>query len=278
MKRMLIGIAAAASLVASGAFAADLPAKAPYVKAPIMPVWTWTGFYGGLNIGYGAGQADNSTTINRFLTGLPLPGALIGTNSANNAVDGLIGGAQIGYNWQITNWLVGLEADIQGSDQRRGSSSIVCLRCSDDGSNIVTNLNQSLDWFGTVRGRAGILASPDTVFYATGGLAYGSVNVGGTATGNFNGTTVILPGNSSTRFGWTVGAGVETHIGGAWTAKLEYLYMDLGSVNGGPIGLTGILAPVRTEAGLSYSSHFTDNIFRAGVNYHFNEPAVVAKY
>src|SRR5579871_4539865 len=172
MKRMFIGIAAAASLVASGAFAVDLPMKAPAYKAPV-ELFTWTGFYSGLNIGYGAGQADNSTTINRFLTGLPLPGALIGTGNANNAVDGLIGGAQIGYNWQITNWLIGIEADFQGSDQRRASSSIVCLRCSDDNTNIVTNLNQSLDWFGTVRGRAGIFASPDTVFYATGGLAYG---------------------------------------------------------------------------------------------------------
>ncbi|HZR76009.1 outer membrane protein [Bradyrhizobium sp.] len=275
MKRILVGIAAAATLLATGALAADLPVKAPVYKAPV-EVFGWTGFYVGGNIGYSAGQADNSTTIDRFLTGLPLPGTLIGTNSAKNAADGFIGGGQIGYNWQITNWLVGLEADIQASGER-GSSSVICLACSDDGTNIVTRLDQSLNWFGTVRGRAGILATPDAVFYATGGLAYGEVNVTGSATGNFNQTTVFLPGNSSTRFGWTVGAGVEGHIGGNWTAKLEYLYMDLGSVSGGPMQLTGILVPVRTVAGLSYSSHFTDNIVRAGINYHFNSP-VVAKY
>jgi outer membrane immunogenic protein len=278
MKRMLVGIAATASLFATGALAADLPVKAPmYTKAPMEPPFSWTGFYVGGNLGYSAGNADNSATIDRFLTGLPLPGVLNGTNSASNAADGAIGGGQVGYNWQITNWLIGLEADIQASSER-GSSSITCLHCSDDGTNIVTSLNQSLDWFGTARGRAGFLVTPDTVFYATGGLAYGQVNVGGTATGNFNLTTVVLPGSTSTRVGWTAGAGVETHLGGNWTGKFEYLYMDLGTVNGGPVPLTGIIVPLRTEAGLSYSSHFTDNIVRFGLNYHFNYGPVVAKY
>jgi outer membrane immunogenic protein len=271
MKRLLIGIAAATSLFATGALAADLPVKAPVYKAPV-EVFNWTGFYVGGNIGYSAGHASDSATVDRFLTGLPLPGALVGTNGASNAVDGVIGGGQIGYNWQMANWLVGLEADIQYSDERHGSSAITCLACSDDGSNIMTTLNQSLDWFGTARGRAGFLVSPELLFYATGGLAYGNVNVSGSASGNFNGTTVLLPGNSSTRVGWTVGAGTEWHLAGNWTAKVEYLYMDLGTVNGGPIGLTGIIAPGRTEAGLSYSSHFTDNIVRVGVNYHFNGP------
>jgi outer membrane immunogenic protein len=277
MKRSLIGIAAAASLAATGAFAADLPART-YTKAPVYvePVFNWTGFYVGGNLGYSWGNSDNSTTITRFNTGLPLPGTLNGTNTSSNNVNGVIGGGQFGHNWQMQNWLFGLEADIQGSGER-GSSAITCVRCSDDNADIVTNLTQRLDWFGTVRGRIGALVTPTVLLYGTGGLAYGEVNVGGTASGNFNGLTVAIPGNSSTRAGWTLGAGVEGVIGGGWTAKLEYLYMDLGTVSGGPIPLTGILAPVRTVAGLSYSSHFTDNIVRAGVNYHFNGP-VVAKY
>jgi outer membrane immunogenic protein len=118
------------------------------------------------------------------------------------------------------------------------------------------------------------------LFYATGGLAYGEVKIGGSTTGDSTlgtPTTVVLSGASSTRAGWTAGAGVEGMIGGGWTAKLEYLYMDLGTVSGGPDALTGILVPVRTTGAVSYSSHFTDNIVRAGVNYHFNGP-VVAKY
>ena len=70
---------------------------------------------------------------------------------------------------------------------------------------------------------------------------------------------------------------MEGRISGNWTAKLEYLYMDLGTVSAGPIALTGILVPVRTTTAASYSSHFTDNILRVGVNYHFSGP-VVARY
>jgi outer membrane immunogenic protein len=282
MKRLLIGISAAASLLATGAFAADLPVKAPvYTKAPayVEPVFTWTGFYLGGNVGYSWGNADNSTTLDRFLTGLPLPGTLVGTNTGSNNANGVIGGAQAGYNWQMSNWLVGLETDIQGSDER-GSSTITCLGCADVGTNITTNLTQRLNWFGTFRGRAGVLATPDVLLYATGGLAYGEVNVGGSVTGDgaIGTTTVVLPGTSSTRTGWTAGAGVEGHIGGNWTAKLEYLYVDLGTVSGGPVELLGILVPVRVAPGLSYSSHFTDNIVRVGINYHFNGGPVVAKY
>ena len=88
--------------------------------------------------------------------------------------------------------------------------------------------------------------------------------------------TVAFPGTSSTRAGWTVGAGVEGRISGNWTAKLEYLYMDLGTVSAGPIATT-ILVPVRTNGAAAYSLHFTDNILRVGVNYHFSGP-VLARY
>ncbi len=275
MKRLLMAITAAVSLIATGALAADLPMKAP--PAPLPPVFNWSGFYIGGNVGYSWGDSGSSTTVDRFLTGLPLPGALIGTNGASSDLNGFIGGGQVGYNWQYNrDLLFGLEADIQGSGER-GSSSITCVACSDDGTNIVTNLNHKLEWFGTVRGRGGVLVTPDLLLYATGGLAYGEVNVNGTAVGNFNQTTVILPGVSSVRAGWTAGLGVESHIWDQWTVKLEWLYMDLGTVSAGPVQLTGILVPGRTVAGLSYSSHFTDNMFRIGVNYHFGGP-VVARY
>ncbi len=280
MKRLLIGISAAASLLATSALAADLPAKAPvYTKAPAYaePVFNWTGFYVGGNIGYSWGNSDNTVVVSRFDTGAVLPN---GTVLSSNHVNGVIGGGQFGYNWQITNWLVGLEADIQGSGER-GSSTLTCVNCANGNTtDIVTNLDQKLEWFGTVRGRIGFLATPSVLLYATGGLAYGELKVGGSGTGNTAQgvpATVVLAGTSSTRAGWTAGAGIEGAIGGGWTAKLEYLYMDLGTVSGGPEELTGILVPPRRNAGLSYSSGFTDNILRVGVNYKFGGP-VVAKY
>jgi outer membrane immunogenic protein len=274
MKRILIGSAVVVSLLsATGAFAADLAAR-PYTKAPVMmdPGFNWSGFYVGGNVGYSWGRSGNTETFSNLATG-----AALFSNTSRNDVNGVIGGGQVGYNWQSSNWLFGLEADIQGSGEK-GSSTIVCVACGDGPSNITSNLTQKLDWFGTVRGRAGVLVTPAVLLYATGGLAYGEVETGGTVTGptvQVPLATVALPGASSTRVGWTAGAGVEGRISGNWTAKLEYLYMDLGTVSAGPIATT-ILGPVRTPLAVSYASHFTDNILRVGVNYHFSGP--VARY
>jgi len=267
-------IVVSALAAVTAASAADLAAR-PYTKAPIMvePGFNWSGFYLGGNVGYSWGSAGNTATISNFATG-----ATLFTATPRNDVNGVIGGAQAGYNWQSQNWLFGLEADIQGSGAK-GSSAIVCVACANDGTNITSALTQKLNWFGTFRGRVGVLVSPTVLLYGTGGLAYGQVDTGGSITGtNVNGVpvTAAFPGTSSTRAGWTAGAGVEGRIIGNWTAKLEYLYMDLGTFNAGPIATT-ILVPVRTNAGASYSSHFTDNILRVGVNYHFSGP-VVARY
>ncbi len=277
--RTLKFIAGAAVIVSAlvsvtAASAADLPART-YTKAPVYvdPGFNWSGFYLGGNIGYSWGTANNSETLSRLNTGVGLV-----TGTASNDVNGVIGGGQIGYNWQMSSWVLGLEADIQGSGER-GSSAFTCAACADIGTDITSALTQKLDWFGTVRGRAGVLVSPTVLLYATGGLAYGDVETGGSITGSGPGgtnVTTVFPGTSSTLVGWTAGGGIEGRISGNWTAKLEYLYMDLGSVSAGPIATT-IVVPLRTAGAVSYSSHFTDNIVRVGVNYLFNAP-VVAKY
>jgi len=277
MKRIVIGMAAAMSLFATGAMAADLAAR-PYVKAPAVAavVDSWTGFYIGGNVGYSWGRARNTETISNFATGVPLA---TGTGTGSNDVNGVIGGGQIGYNWQMQNWLFGLETDIQGSGEK-GAINFTCVACANDGTNITSTITQKLSWFGTARGRVGVLVTPSVLLYGTGGLAYGELKTGGSITGtNIAGVpvTVAFPGTSSTRVGWTAGVGVEGKIAPNWTAKLEYLYMDLGSVSAGPIATT-ILVPVRTAGGVSYSSGFTDNILRVGVNYQFGGSPVVAKY
>src|SRR5712675_1571395 len=168
MKRILVGITTVASLLSMNAFAADLSPRT-YTKAPMMvePGFNWSGFYVGGNVGYSWGSSGNSEAISRLNTGLVLFNA-----TSRNDVNGVIGGGQIGYNWQSSNWLFGLEADIQGSGER-GSSSTVCVACADDGTDITSTLKQKLDWFGTLRGRAGILVTPTVLLYGTGGLAYG---------------------------------------------------------------------------------------------------------
>ena len=127
-----------------------------------------------------------------------------------------------------------------------------------------TDIDFGLLGFASVCGRA-----------ALGSSAFATERGGETeANRDSTGTGGSRSGKGST--GWTAGAGIEGRIGGNWTAKLEYLYMDLGTASAGPIATT-ILGPVRPPVGASYSSHFTDNILRVGFNYIFNAP-VAAKY
>jgi outer membrane immunogenic protein len=262
MKRMLIGIAAAASLTATGALAADLPART-YTKAPVYvdPIYDWTGFYVGGNLGYSWGRSSDTSTLTNATTG-----AVLLTTSDKSDLNGVVGGGQIGYNWQMQNWVYGFEADIQGTGEK-GTRNFTFSPAPIVGINLLPTLtipfalSQKIDWFGTVRGRVGVLAAPKVLLYVTGGLAYGEVD---------SNETIVATAfsQSSTRVGWTVGAGIEGVISGNWTAKLEYLYVDLGTTNG-----SFTLANLTS----SYSSHVTDNVLRAGLNYKFGGP-IVAKY
>ena len=288
-------------MLATGALAADLPVKAPPLP---VAVYNWTGFYVGGNIGSSWGHSSTTTS---FYDGTS--GALLSSSAAGFNMDGAIGGVQAGYNWQRDKWVFGIEADIQASGQR-GDGLFNCAGGALTPRPAALNgtcapghvgdtapfdvaafpvgdaLSQKLQWFGTLRGRIGPTVTPTVLLYVTGGLAYGEVktfeqvagvNITGlNGTNNSTSTPVFATfGNTSTRVGWTVGAGIEGALGGNWTAKLEYLYIDLGTVS------ASFLTPITTTGGgllgIRYSSHITDNILRVGLNYRFGGP-VVAKY
>jgi len=290
MKRFAMGLAAAVSLFATGAMAADL-APRPYVKAPPMvePVWNWTGFYIGGNAGYSWGRSRSDATFVDTATGAVIVPPAGSVTSVGFDMNGAIAGGQAGYNWQANNWVYGLEGDIQWSDEKgRGVFSCVGTVAPAGGvclpgltflpagglAGTTLTIDQKLQWFGTVRGRVGILATPKVLFYGTGGLAFGEIKSSGTMTGfNAFGLPIASVGSTSTtRAGWTVGVGVEGKITQNWSAKLEYLYMDLGRFNAGTYTLVPSLG-ISTNV----SSRFTDNILRAGINYQFGGP-VVARY
>jgi len=275
MKRLALAISILA-ISAVSALAADMAPAPVYTKAPVVPpvLYNWTGFYVGGNIGYSWGRSsDYSTLTNGAGT------VLFGDTDRTN-MDGVVGGGQIGYNWQMQNWLWGLEADIQGTDEK-GSHYYTCpigvctpgaVILFAPGPAVPIALNQKIDWFGTVRGRVGVLASPTVLLYATGGLAYGEVDSNETI-----GVVAQAFSYSDTRVGYTVGGGIEGVIGGNWTAKLEYLYVDLGKTSG-TFATTLAAAPLGGGVLTSYySSRITDNVLRVGVNYKFGGP-VVAKY
>ncbi len=234
--------ALAAGVTVASAQAADIAVKAPYKKAVAAQVYDWTGFYAGVNIG-------GAIARNRNVFNAPTlaPGGI--NIVSNTAPAGAIGGAQIGYNWQFGNWVLGVEADIQGADMKDTSCTLGCFPQS------TYALNQSLDWFGTVRGRAGLATGP--VFsYVTGGFAYGGVKTTSTA---LLGVPPLVGSISETRTGWTVGSGVEASLGGNWTGKIEYLYVDLGTQN--------VPNPLAALIPLSATSEIHEHIFRVGANY-----------
>jgi len=280
MRAAVLKIIAASALAAiafgSAASAADLAAR-PYTKAPPIEVWNWTGFYVGGNAGYSWGKSHTDVSYYNTGTGLPIvppPGSI---TSAGSDMNGGIAGGQAGYNWQSSNWVWGVEADIQWSGEK-GHANYLCAATNVGGvclpaltflpggaAGTGLALDRSLEWFGTARLRGGVLVSPRVLLYATGGLAYGEIKTSGTLSGfNGNGGILAVTGSSSdTRFGWTVGAGVEGMLTKNWTAKLEYLYMDLGRYDSATFVLPA-------NVGARVSSDFTDHILRVGINYKFD--------
>ncbi len=190
-------------------------------------------------------------------------------------MDGVLGGAQIGYNWQVNRtWLLGLEADFQGTGQR-GSTTFPPITEVFGVPGIPTTtvtttgtLTQKMPWFGTVRARLGVEPSEHWLLYVTGGLAYAQIRstaaISATAVGpGGTATAAISSSVNNDRAGWTAGVGAEWMFAKQWSAKFEYLYMDYGHFND---GFTG----VGTLAVLGINSHVTDNVLRAGVNLHFH--------
>ena len=185
---------------------------------------------------------------------------------------------QLGYNWQTANWVFGIETDAQWTGQV-GRTTVLCpvagcfpaLTAVPAGVRTAAALNDKLEWFGTFRGRGGVLVTPSVLLYVTGGLAYGSVQTdldlsGFTATGI---PVTVGATRSSDKFGWTIGGGVESMFAANWSAKIEYLYVDLGSISNSVVLPTAAGFPL----GANVTSRVTDSVIRGGISYHFSDRA-----
>ena len=265
---------AALGLMTSGTstLAQRVPAKAPVYVAP---AWSWSGFYVGVNAGWGWGKptgdrdAISPSPIAVAVADGRIPGAL------DVKPDGAIGGGQIGVNWQTGVVVFGLEADIQGSGIREERNFTIAGPGFPALPAQIT-AEERIRWFGTARARFGVTPAERALLYVTGGFAYGSVESsariafpfpGGGFDGDFSGA------RSSTKTGWTAGGGFEYAWGNNWSAKAEYLYVDLGS------DTIRLIDPNFPADFVDYRFQHRDHIFRAGINYRFGAPApVVAKY
>lgn len=241
MKKFLLASAAAIAF-ASGAQAADLGvARVPVAAAVIAPAFGWTGFYIGLNAGLGIANTNLSALSNGFVPG---------------SGSGFVGGLQLGYNYQINNLVLGVEGDIGYFGVSRSVSETV-------GATTAT-LRWRTQWDGSLRARLGV-AADRTLFYVTGGVAFADFNLSVSAA-NARLNNAVAVGETQTRVGWTVGAGIEHAITPNWTVRGEYLYSDYGSRT----FFNGLTAPVRLQT----------HKFRIGVNYLFSTgpSAIVARY
>jgi outer membrane immunogenic protein len=212
MKKILLSSVALLGLTAS-AMAADLPSRvAPAPMIAAVPVFTWTGFYVGVNAGYGWSTNDSGAFVD------PVTGVIV---RGGDDEGGFVGGAQVGYNYQIGSFVVGVETDIQYADiggSDRGFFDGVAFRDSSDGN-----------WFGTLRARAGV-AFDRALIYVTGGLAYGDVARGNSALVDANGN-LFYGSSDDVNTGYVLGGGLEYAFTNNLTAKVEGLYVNLDTKN-----------------------------------------------
>ncbi len=262
MIRLLIA-AAFAGLCATGAQAQQ-------------PVSNWSGFYIGATVGGGEQRSTTSYSTD--------PSFVYGTLFMQRALDNgtiasvtkesgssVLAGLTLGYNWQMANWLVGVEGDISSTSLNVKSSTNPPPAFGF--APMTMTLENRTEWLATLRGRVGLLASPKTLLFVTGGLAAGDVK----STSNMfpNAGTVcaalVICSNgtaSETRVGWSVGIGGEYAFAPNWTLKVEYLHYDLGSVSY-TANVVPTFAGTAGQPNFIVSTHVYGDIGRVGVNYRF---------
>jgi len=233
MTRTMLAAAAIAMTLAPRAFAADLAVPHIYTKAPPMavdPGYNWSGFYAGLNVGYGWGRSAATADFTDSRSGV-----LLSSSAGRFDLNGVTGGGQIGYNWQRDRFVFGVEGDIQASD----------INASADFGGFA-NARTDIDWFSTVRGRLGIAQGP-WLLYGTGGVAFADIS-------NRVDIGPVTLSNSDTQVGYAVGGGLEWAFAKNWSAKAEYLYLGFGddtfSGGGNTVHVNNDIQTVR--AGLNY--------------------------
>ena len=218
MKKSLIGIAAVAVLIGTPALAADMALKAP-PPAPA-PAFSWTGFYIGADVG-GIWNYQNADTND------PVHNASAGQapDFVNLRASSVIGGAYAGYNYQINNWLVGIEGDWSGMHlSANAAGPNLFLNGTPTGSGGIT-FSSSENWVASLRARLGVLAAPNWLLYVTGGGAWTHITYSGI--NSFIGgcpNCSILSATAADKGGWSAGGGIEWAATPHWLFRAEYLH------------------------------------------------------
>jgi outer membrane immunogenic protein len=291
MMKTLTLSAAALALTAVAASAADLPRRGPAVApAPVVPVvtpiFTWTGFYVGLNAGAAWGGSDNCPSMYQYNPATGAVGAVVttytpGCSNSNDAA--FTGGVQAGFNWQAGSFVFGIEGDVNYLGDLGGSGYANYAYTFNNATTYYTwtgNDNNG-NLLGSLRARAGI-AFDRALLYVTGGMAFRNGNhdqaiYAAAAPGGVAAATYL--GNSSAdNVGWALGAGLEWALTNNMSFKVEYLHSNFGGEN------HLLTTPTNTYNTVAFFGDRNDtvDVVRAGINWRFGGPAasapVLARY
>lgn len=260
MKRVIVSLLAATCL-STAAFAADLPSRRQAPAAYVPPVFTWTGFYAGVNAGYAWNGDSDLKDVNYHVNGVNFNvgnGAFVSRDTNNDG--SFTGGAQVGYNYQMGSVVLGVETDFNyiNAEKKYDAQGAYFNNAGTFGHEV--NAESKVEWFGTVRGRIGYTPVDRLMVFVTGGLAYGSIKNKISYTDFGNGYS-FYGSKSDTRAGWTLGAGAEYAITNNITVKGEYAYVDLGD------NTLQVVNRANEHVSMKESTNF--HVVRAGVNYKF---------
>jgi len=247
MKKLLIGSAAAAAISFGGAaFAADMPVKAPPPAPPVVAIWSC---YVGGNVGAG-------WSTNQMFDAQNLPGLDVGSDTGL----GIVGGGQVGCDYQSSNWVFGVRGMFDGADVQ--SSIVPSAAAQATGGYASTErLGSDTSWFGTVVGRLGYVVQPQWMAYAVGGVAWVHnkyTDIDPTSFGPFSGQATV------TRTGWLLGVGLEYRLQRNWSLFGEYNYIGLASENVSLNYVGNAVSPY------TYNSKQNFQTLLFGANYRFN--------
>jgi outer membrane immunogenic protein len=239
MKKLLLaGVGVLALTFAAPATAADLPARMP-AKAPVYvaPVFSWTGFYVGGHLGWARIDLDSAT---------------LGSGSD----DGFIYGGQVGFNYQINQFVIGVEGQLSGADI--GSAATVGVA-----PGLVATASAGVDWMATLALRFGV-AFGNSLLYAKVGAAWMDFGWNAAVSTTPGGVVLATAGGGATETGWMLGAGFEYAFTPNWSAKIEYNYLDFGGATRTVTG-TFLGAPFAFTDNVDLTTH----LVKVGINYRF---------
>ena len=264
IRKVLLSMALGMS--AGSALAADLPTMKGPAPFAAPPVFTWAGFYVGANIGYAWGSARTVTTLDLAsswgIEAVPFRDGWASLASGSRSATGVIGGLQAGYNWQMNQFVLGFEADLNAINHRasglaRNPAGVLLATGDTVGATRATYL-------ATARARLGVAAFDRGLFYVTGGAAFTNLRNSVTDTCTVAPCSVnTTSGTRSTNVGWTLGAGLEYALTNNWSVKGEYLYASFKGGNFRAVN-TGVVPSTSYNAGGTNMS-----LVRLGVNYRF---------